>query len=381
MRPVTNQAILEYLRDHEQEMSDLLAELVELESPTNDKPSLDKLAAFLAKELRDLGAEVEMLSQTEAGNHVLARWGEGGGGALILCHMDTVWDVGTVAERPVRIEDGRLYGPGSDDMKGGIVVGLWALRALRKLDLMPGEPISMLLNSDEETGSKTSRETIESEALRHRVVYVLEPAVPPHGALKTWRKGGGKYHVNVTGRAAHAGADPQKGINAIEEMAHQILAIQGFTDYEIGTTYNVGLVTGGTRSNVVPAEAQAEVDIRIMRGEDASRVEAKMQSLKPHLTGSKVSVSGEVSRPPMERTESIAALFAQAQTLARDMGFEVAEAGTGGGSDGNWTAALGVPTLDGMGAVGDGGHSVDEYAVLSALPERAALLAAMLRSE
>jgi glutamate carboxypeptidase len=377
-----NQRILAYLRDHQDDMVALLSRIVEMESPTHDKPALDRLGAFLADELRALGAEVERLPQTQAGDHVRARWNgnDSAGGVLLLCHMDTVWDLGTVAERPVRIEDGKLYGPGAFDMKGGIVNTLWAMRALRELNLPPSRRVTLLVNSDEETGTRTSRATIEAEALNHDVVLVLEPAQPPHGSLKTWRKGVGGFRVTVRGLAAHAGADHEKGINAIEELAHQILAIQGFTDYEIGTTLNVGLVGGGTRSNVVPAEAWAQVDVRVMSMAEAAKIEAQMQSLKPRLNGTSVEVSGGVNRPPMVRTPEIAALYAQAEALAAEMGITITEAGSGGGSDGNFTAALGVPTLDGMGVVGDGGHAIHEHVVISSLPERAALLAAMIRS-
>jgi glutamate carboxypeptidase len=374
-----NQRILAYLRDHQDDMVALLTRLVELESPTSDKPSLDRLGAFLAEQLRALDAGVEILPQPHAGDHVRAHWGDDGG-ALLLCHMDTVWDLGTVTERPVRIEGGKLYGPGAFDMKGGIVNALWAMRALRELDLAPERSVTLLITSDEEIGSLTSRPVIETEALKHDVVFVLEPAQPPHASLKTWRKGVGMYRLSVTGRAAHAGADHEKGLNAIEELARHILAIQAFTDYETGTTLNVGVVGGGTRSNVVPAQAWARVDVRVMDADKAARVEAKMQSLKPHLPGTTVEVSGGINRPPMVRTPEIAALYATAEALAAEMGFEITEAGSGGGSDGNLTAALGVPTLDGMGVVGDGGHAAHEHVVIASLPERAALLAAMLRS-
>lgn len=377
------QRLLAYLRDHQNDMVALLAQLVAMESPTDHKPSLDRLAAFLADQSRALEAQVDMLPQSQAGNHVRARWSGRGvaGGALLLCHMDTVWNLGTLAERPVRIEEGELYGPGAFDMKGGIVIALWAMRALYELGLQPGRPVTLLITSDEETGSHTSRPIIEAEALKHDVVFVLEPAEPPHGSLKTWRKGVGGYRISVAGRAAHAGADHKKGRNAIEELAHQILTIQNFTDYQAGTTLNVGVVSGGTRSNVVPAEAWAQVDVRVMNAEEAARIEAKMQGLKPHLPGTTVQVSGSIGRPPMVRTPQIAALFFQAKALAAEVGFEVTETGTGGGSDGNLTAALGVPTLDGMGVVGDGGHAIHEHVVISSLPERAALLAAMIRSQ
>jgi glutamate carboxypeptidase len=254
------------------------------------------------------------------------------------------------------------------------------IRALRELDLPPDQTITLLVTSDEETGSLTSRPVIEAEALKHNVVFVLEPAQPPHASLKTWRKGVGAYRVSVTGRSAHAGSDHEKGVNAIEELAHQILAIQSFTDYTAGTTFSVGVVGGGTRSNVVPSQAWARVDVRVMNADEVDRVEAKMRSLKPHLTGATVEVSGGIGRPPMVRTPEIAALYARAEALTAEMGFQITEAGSGGGSDGNYTAALGVPTLDGMGVVGDGAHAVHEHVVIASLPERAALLAAMLRS-
>jgi len=374
-----NQRILAYLRDHQDDMVALLTRIVEMESPTSDKPSLDRLGAFLADQARDLSAQVEMLPQTNAGDHVRARWGNGPGGVLLLCHMDTVWDLGTVAERPVRIEGSNLYGPGVFDMKGGIVNTLWAMRALHDLNLLPRRRVTLIINSDEETGTVTSRATIEAEALNHDAVFVMEPAQPPHGSLKTWRKGVGGFQVTVTGLAAHAGADHEKGINAVEELAHQILAIQGFTDYQTGTTLNVGVVGGGTRSNVVPAEAWAQVDVRVMNAEEAARIEARMRDLKPRLRGTTVEVSGGVGRPPMVRTPEIVALYNKAAALAAEMGFEISEAGTGGGSDGNFTAALGIPTLDGMGVVGDGGHALHEHVVITSLPERAALLAAMVR--
>ena len=376
-----NQRILAHLRDHQDDMVALLAQLVEMESPSDDKPSLDRLGAFLADHLSALGAQVEVLHQVEAGNHVCARWDSGQGGALLLCHMDTVWDLGTVAQRPVRVEDGRLYGPGAFDMKGGIVNALWAMRSLRDLGLPPAQPVTLLLTADEETGSRTSRPIIEAEAQEHDVVFVLEPAQPPHASLKTWRKGVGSYRFKVRGRAAHAGADHEKGVNAIEELAHQILAAQSLTDYEAGTTVNVGVVGGGTRSNVVPEQAWARVDVRIANQEQAALLDARMRGLKPNLRSAALEITGGINRPPMVRTPQIAALYACAAALAAEMGFQVTEAGSGGGSDGNFTAALGVPTLDGMGVVGDGGHALHEHVVIASLPERASLLAAMLRAE
>jgi glutamate carboxypeptidase len=379
MQPSDHLRILSYLRDHQTEMTALLTRLVEMESPSYDKPSLDRLGTFLAERLRNLGSDVQILPQTKTGNHLSARWGSGSSGALLLCHMDTVWESGTLALRPPRLVDGRFYGPGAFDMKGGIVNAMWAMQALLDLHLFPDRRVTLLITSDEEIGSRTSRAVIESEALSHNVVFVLEPAQPPHASLKTSRKGVGLYRVTVTGRSAHAGADHEKGINAIEEMARQILHIQQFTNYEAGTTVNVGVVRGGTRSNVVPAQATARVDVRITDASEAAQIDARMHSLTPVLAGTSIHVSGGVNRPPMPRTDAIAGLYVRARALGAELGLRITEASSGGGSDGNFTAALGVPTLDGLGVVGDGGHSDNEYVVLSSMPERAALLAAMIR--
>jgi len=376
-----NQRLLAALRGRQDAMVAHLTRIVEMESPSDHKPSLDRLAAALAEDARRLGADVAVLPRETAGDIVAARWGAGAGGALLLCHMDTVWGVGTLAARPVRVEDGRLYGPGAFDMKGGIVTALWAVRALHELGLMPDRRITLLINSDEEIGSDASRALIETEALAHEVVFVMEPAHPPHGALKTWRKGVGDYRVTVTGRAAHAGAAHDEGINAIEELAHQIIAIQALTDYAAGTTVNVGVIGGGTRSNVVPEQAWAHVDVRVMNAAEDGRISAALRTLQPKLAGATISVTGGLNRPPMVRTAEIAALFQRAAGIAAELGFAVQEAGTGGGSDGNFTAALGAVTLDGLGVTGDGGHALHEHVVISSLPERAALLAGLLRSE
>jgi len=376
---MTAQKILTYLRNHQEEMTSLLTRLVEIESPSDHKPSLDKFSTFVAAELQALGAKVETLPQAQAGNHVRARWGTGEKSVLILCHFDTVWDLGTIAGRPVRIENGKLYGPGADDMKGGIVIALWAIRALRELNLFPAKTVTLLLNSDEEIGSDTSRPFIEAEAQNHQAVFVLEPAEPPY-AYKTARKGVGEFQITVHGLASHSGAAHKKGVNAIEELARQVITIQGFTNYEVGTTVNVGVISGGTRSNVVPAEARADIDARALVAEEIPLLEAKMKNLKAYNPGTVLEVSGGFNRPPMERTPQIAALYARAKAIADSLELELAEACSGGASDGNFTAALGIPTLDGMGAVGDGGHALNEHVVLSSLPERAALLAEMIRS-
>lgn len=373
-----NRQILQYLRDHQDEMVDHLKRLIDIESPTNHKPSVDQFGAVMADELRELGGQVEVIPKDIVGDCVRGRWNEGEGGVLILSHMDTVWDVGTVAGRPTRIDGNRLYGVGSMDMKGGIVIALWALRALRELDLFPDQPITYLFNSDEEIGSPHSGENIEEEALKHHAVFVTEP--PQDGKYKTARKGVSSYTVKAIGRAAHSGADYEKGINAIEELAHQIIKIQAMTNYDIGTTTNVGVVTGGTRPNVIPAEASVEVNVRVTTRVNGEAIHQQITSLTPNHPEAKVIVEGGVAVHPMERTPEIVALFQKAQSLAKDMGLDIDEGSTGGGSDGNRTAALGVPTLDGMGIVGEGGHSIHEYGEIDSLPERAAVMAAMLRT-
>ncbi len=377
MTAADNRRILNYLREHTDDMVADLKRLIELESPTSYKPAVDALGRVLTEELRGLGGNVEVIPKTEVGDVLRARWNPGNGGVVILSHMDTVWDVGTVAGRPTRIEGDRLYGVGSMDMKGGIVIALWALRALRALELFPEQPISYLLNSDEETGSVHSAGEIKAEALAHNVVFVTEP--PQDGAYKTQRKGTSHFYITAKGRAAHSGADHARGINAIEEIAHQILAVQAMTNYDIGTTANVGVISGGTRPNVVPAEARIEINVRATTRANAQAIHNQIMSLQARHPEAELVIEGGVGVPPMERSPEIAALFKRAQGLAAEMGLTIKEGSTGGGSDGNKTAALGVPTFDGMGIVGDGGHAITEYGEISSLPERSAIMAAMLR--
>ncbi len=372
-----NRRILEYLRQNTEPMVDDLKRFIALESPTTGKAAVDELGRALAEELRGLGGQLEVIAKAEVGDVLRARWNPGPGGIVILSHMDTVWDVGTVAGRPTRIEGDRIYGVGAMDMKGGIVIALWALRALREQGLFPRQPISYLLNSDEETGSRHSHAEIESEALAHDAVFVTEP--PQDGAYKTERKGVSHYTITARGRAAHSGADHAAGVNAIEELARQVLALQAMTDYAIGTTVNAGVISGGTRANVVPAQAQVVVNVRATTRVNQNAIHERITSLAPVHPEASLEIEGGVGFPPMERTAAIAALFKRAQARAAEMGIALEEGSTGGGSDGNKTAALGVPTLDGMGIVGEGGHAIDEYGEISSLPERAAIMAAMLR--
>ena len=375
-----NKRIFAYLKEHQQDILDELTRLVELESPSDNKALTDQLGAYLIKRVKDLGAEVQIFPQEIVGDHILARWGSGEDGVLILCHIDTVWDAGEAVKRPIRIEGNRLYGVGAEDMKGGVAIALWALKTLREMDAFPDISINLLFTTDEETGSQTSREVIEEIAAKQKAAFVLEPAQPPLGSIKTSRRGVGGFRVEVAGRAVHAGADHEKGINAIDELAWQILQIRELTDYAAGATVNVGVMAGGTRSNVVPANAWCDVDVRVSNMELAQQIEKAMNSLEPHFPGTRIKVTGGFDRPPMVRTEKVVSIFEKARALAEEIGFELTEAAAGSASDGNFTAAMGIPTLDGMGVEGDGAHSVDEYCEIHSLPERAALLAALLLS-
>ena len=366
-----------YFADQTEGMVDLLRRLVELESPSTDKAATDRIIRYVADLAREAGAEVTTVPQERHGDHLLARWGEEGRGFLLLCHLDTVWPIGTLEKRPWRVEGERAFGPGCYDDKASAVIILTALRGLRDLGLVPVRPVTVLFNTDEEIGSRSSRPLIEAEAARAEVVFCVEPA-RPDGSLKVWRKGTGRYVITALGRAAHAGADHEKGINAIEELAHQVLRLQGMTDYERGTTVNVGWIRGGTRTNIVPERAQIRVDLRVRTRAEGERMDAAIRGLRPVLPGARLLVEGGLSRPPMEEGPLTLEPFRRAREIGADLGLELSAGGSGGASDANFTAALGVPTLDGLGAVGDGAHSVDEYVRIPSLPERAALLAALL---
>ena len=375
-------ALREYLRPLQPAMVDVLKELVERESPSDDKDRLDVLARYLQGRFAALGGEAAMLPNAAGGDHVRVvlpaqgtTWSAPP--ALLLCHMDTVWPAGTIIERPFRVEEGRAYGPGAYDMKAGIVVAEFALRAIHDLDLRLPRPVLLLLNSDEEIGSITSRPLVEELAGRAQYVLVLEPPLRT-GALKTARKGVGRFVLEIKGRAAHAGVEPEKGISAVQELAQQILYLHGLADLPQGTTINVGVVHGGTRPNVVAAHAQAEVDVRVWTLAEAGRVAMAIKQARPFTPGIELRVRGDFTRPPMEKTVASSVLFKRAQEMGRNLGLDLTESSTGGGSDANFTSVLGIPTLDGLGAVGDGGHAVHEHVVVDSLPERAALLATLL---
>lgn len=366
----------------ERQMVRLLGEFVRCESPSHDKPSMDRMARLVAREWRKRGANVQILQQKTRGNHVRAQTRIGGGRAagqiLVIGHMDTVYPSGTLAKMPFRISDGRAWGPGTFDMKGGLVIGLAAVDALTTLGVQPRRRLVFVWNSDEEIDSESSRRLIEREAKRSEAVLVLEPALGAKGNLKTARKGVGTAEIIVTGRSAHTGLNPQTGINAVHELALQTARLMEMNDPRRGTTVQVTVVKGGTVSNVVPESARALMDLRIMKISDAAGLEKKLHSLRPILKGAQIEMRGGINRPPLERTPDVLRLFHHAQALMRQMGTEVDESFAGGGSDGNFTAALGIPTLDGLGAVGNGAHSPSEHVVIQSLPERAALIAGLL---
>jgi glutamate carboxypeptidase len=373
-------SLLDWLRPHERAMTNMLGQFVRAESPSFDKAAVDRFGRMVAVEWKKRGATVRLLRQRERGDHVRAEWRPRGkrtaAQILVLGHLDTVYDAGTIARMPFRVSRGRAWGPGTFDMKGGLVIALYAMDALAAVGCAPKNRIVFLWTSDEEIGSGSSRPAIEREAKRSDAVLVLEPASGLDGRLKTGRKGVGEIELIATGHAAHAGLDPENGINAIEELALQIVRLSRWNQPRRGITVNVGVIEGGTRTNVIAESARALVDLRASRIEDMRGLERKFRALRPILAGAELEIRGGLNRPPMERKAS-AALYDKARALSKEMGMTLGEAFVGGGSDGNFTAALGVPTLDGLGAVGEGAHSPNENIVIRALPERAALLAGL----
>jgi glutamate carboxypeptidase len=373
--------LIDYFAAKQGEMLEVIRQLVIQETPSSDKARLDALAEVLAGRLRSASATVEIIPTEERGNHVRARFATAQTDAtlkpaLVLCHFDTVWAVGTLASRPFRVEEGKAYGPGIFDMKSSLVLTEYALRAIRDLALNLPRPVIVVLTSDEEVGSRTSRTLIETEAAQAAYVLVLESPLPG-GVLKTTRKGIGGFDLTITGRAAHAGVEPEKGISAIQELAHQVLQLHSLTDRAKGTTVNVGVVQGGTVSNVVAPHAHAEIDVRAWTQAEADRVTAAIQSLQPVMPGATLHMEGAWNRPPLEHRVT-AELFQRARLIGQKLGLDLQEGGTGGGSDGNLTGALGIPTLDGLGVPGAGAHADHEHIEVDTIASRSALLVALL---
>jgi glutamate carboxypeptidase len=374
---ISAERLSDYCRTREAWLLETIESLVALESPTDDKAAVDRCGAALARRLSAIGAEVRPIATATVGDHLRAEFGGGSRQILLLGHFDTVWPVGQLDRMPLARVDDELRGPGVLDMKAGIAIGMLATRALFEVDPPADARVVMLWTTDEETGSRTSRALVEAEARRSEAVLVLEPALPG-GVLKTSRKGCGEYELTIHGEAAHAGVDPTKGVSAIRELARQILAIEGMQDLARGVSLNVGVISGGSRPNVVAPIARAVIDARAPSKVDADHVDAALRALTPRLPGARLELRGGFDRPPMERTEGVARLYAVAQRAGSALRQTVAEGSTGGGSDGNFCAALGIPTLDGLGAVGDGAHALHEHVQISALVPRAALVAAIL---
>ncbi len=370
-----------YFRERRDQMVSTIRELVGIESPSYNKAAVYRIGEAVAEKFARLGGEVRFHRTQDFGSHLQVNFaGRRAKPVLLLGHYDTVYPLGTLATMPCRVEHDNLTGPGVLDMKSGIALLLHALAALQEWH-KDGDwlrPVTVLLVSDEEVGSNSSRAITEALAKRASAVLVLEPSFGRQGAVKTARKGVGEYVVKVTGKAAHAGLDFEKGVNAIRELARQIEKISSFTELGKGLTVNVGVVSGGSRTNVVPAEAVAQIDVRIARMKDAAGIDRKMRGLRPFNRKCKIEITGGINRPPMERTAGIAALYAQAAIVARELGWKLEEAAVGGGSDGNFTAGLGIPTLDGLGGIGDGAHATHEHILISELPRRAALLAGLI---
>ena len=376
-------ALLAGARRKESALIEFTRQLVAAESPSDVKAAVDACLALAAARARALGGRVKLHRRRGAGNVIEARFGPRSKATktgdvkptMLLGHLDTVWPLGTLKTMPCRLSDGRLWGPGTLDMKAGVAMALTALEILAEAELLAGEVV-LLLTGDEEVGSLVSRSIIEQTARECGAVYVLEPAQGL--ALKTARKGTGGWRIDVHGVAAHAGVDFEKGANAIVELARVVDTVSGWTDLKRGLTVSVGVVGGGARSNVIPAEAWAEVDARIARKADGPRIERRFAALKPADSRCTIAVTGGINRPPMERTRGTVRLYKRARALAAELGFTLDEASTGGGSDGNFTSALGVPTLDGLGAVGEGAHARHESVVVEHLAPRTALLAGLL---
>jgi glutamate carboxypeptidase len=378
---IVAQKIKNFLQPALPQMIDTLRRFVIAESPSLEKAYADRCCGIIATEWSKHGLQVHRVPQKNRGDHLRivspSNSSRPSGQLLVLGHYDTVYAYGTLKKMPFRLTAGKVYGPGTFDMKAGIVQALFAHRALQKLKLASNKRIVFLWTSDEEIGSDSSRKLIETEARRSDAVFVLEPSFGPRGMIKTARKGVGEAEIIVHGRAAHAGLAPQEGINAVHELCRQVFSILKWNNPHRGTTVNADIIQGGTRTNVIADHARAVLDLRATSISEMRRIERQFLALKPHLRGARLEIHGGFSRSPLERKMS-AALFKRAKALAAQMNLSLEECAVGGGSDGNFTAALGIPTLDGLGAVGDGAHSAHEHILTAAMPIRAALLAALL---
>lgn len=368
-------SLVQYYTSQVQETVDLTTTLANYETPTNDKAHVDLLGAHIAGYCESMGAQVTRIPRELVGDIHLCKWNVDlpGKPILFLMHIDTVWPLGTLADRPVHVEGDRLIGPGTWDMKGSIACVLSAIKGLHERGEFPERPVWCLFTTDEETGSQHSWDVIEETAKQAGLCLVMEFASPNSG-LKTWRKGIAVYTVTVKGRSSHAGNAPEKGVNSVVEMAHQTLKLTELNNMAEGTSVSVTVVHGGTAFNVIPAETVAKVDVRFKLKAERDRVHDAITSLQPVLKDATISAEVGSARPPMERDTTMDRAFNQAKALAAELGYELMEDGSGGGSDGNITAALGIPTLDGLGPSGEGAHALTEQVVISSIPRRVALL-------
>lgn len=369
--------LLNYLEMQEDKIVNDLYKVVKAESPSKNKKLTD-LCGEIIQEIvtQRVGGEIEVFPQENRGDHFKFTIGKGKQKVLICGHYDTVWEKGSL---PIKIENAKFYGPGVFDMKGGLIQSIWAIHTLLKKREFPNIELTFLFTSDEEIGSQTSRELIEQEALNSDVVLIPESPVEQTGEVKTARKGVGIYQLEIFGKATHAGNSHESGRNAVTELAHQIIHLENLTNYEIGTTVNVGVIKGGTKTNVVPDYATAMIDFRVETVEEATRMVNKMQSLKPISKGVEIKLTGGLNRPPMVKTDKTEALFKKVKTAGELVGLQIEEKLAGGGSDGNFTAMLGIPTIDGLGVVGGGAHAKNEHIVLDELPKRVAMFAELLK--
>ena len=373
--------LLAFFEDRTDEIVNLVNDLVRFESPSRDKRLVDVLGTHIHTLLEALGAQVAVIPRETAGDIRLAKWNAAGAGLPILgmVHIDTVWPEGTLGNTvSIKVEDGRLHGPGALDMKGGIAIFLEAIRGLRDRDEFPERPIWLLLTTDEELGSVASAELIVETAKQCGLCFVPEPAAENEG-LKTSRKGVAQYWLTAKGVASHAGSAPEAGVNAIIELAHQALAVHKLNKLRDGTSVSMTTISGGTTGNVIPAEATGYVDVRFFHSAEADRVDEAIKGLQPATLGAKIEVRGGINRYPLERNAQMIETFQQAKAIAEKIGLPLGEAAVGGGSDGNLTAAAGIPTLDGLGGQGDGMHALHEHVLIRSLYRRAALVAAILR--
>ena len=366
-----------YIQQNLAEFMQELREWIELESFSNDVTAVSWMINLVGERLRSLGGEVRLLNGKPHADHVLATWPGVGEPLIIIGHVDTVYPSGTIDTFPFWIDGDVAHGPGVSDMKGCVLLACAALQALQACDRWPSRPLRFLVTSDEELGSITSRTHIENLARPCRAALIIESA-GDGGFLKVWRKGVSIYTLTAYGRASHAGVAPEAGVSANHELAHQILEIMRLQQPAIGTTINIGLINGGTASNVVPAEASCTIDVRARTLIESERVDTALRSLRPHLADVRLELEGGINRPPMEQNPATMDLYATAEAIAQELGITVTANGTGGGSDGNFTSAIGVPTLDGLGGVGGGSHSLDEWFSVREFAARAALLARLL---